>query len=123
MQVIHKGKTYTVRYSMVSTNPNNPAIVGYNTTGGIFATTEVTVVEKGKEAIAPPPEPTPPSPALVNLNTATQAELTALPNVGKTTARRIAEGRPYDSVGAAQGASGLSEEKWAEVAPLVTTDG
>jgi len=34
----------------------------------------------------------------VNINTATQAELEALPGIGPTIARRIIEGRPYRSV-------------------------
>ncbi|MGC2583391.1 MAG: helix-hairpin-helix domain-containing protein, partial [Acidobacteriaceae bacterium] len=34
---------------------------------------------------------------LVNVNTATRADLESLPGVTPTTARRIAENRPYDT--------------------------
>ena len=45
-----------------------------------------------------------PADRLVNLNTATQAELEALPGIGPTLARRIIEARPFRS---AEGLGGL----------------
>lgn len=55
----------------------------------------------------------------LNLNTATEAELVALPKIGPATAAKLLAGRPFNSLGAAQEASGLRAPAWAIVAPLV----
>jgi DNA uptake protein ComE-like DNA-binding protein len=69
---------------------------------------------------APDPPPPPVDPVMVNLNTATSDQLEALPNIGAATATRIVESRPYESLEAAQAASGLSDTKWAAIADQVT---
>lgn len=55
----------------------------------------------------------------VDLNTATAAELDALPGVGEATAKKIIAGRPYSSVGdlSKAGVSGTTIKK---ITPLVT---
>jgi len=55
----------------------------------------------------------------LNLNTATQADLEALPRVGPATASKLRAARPFASLAGAHRASGLSASAWAEVAPLV----
>ena len=59
------------------------------------------------------------SAAKVDLNTASQAELEALPGVGEATAKKIIEGRPYSSVAALSKAGVVSEATLAKIRPLV----
>src|SRR6185369_16124687 len=54
----------------------------------------------------------------VDVNTASQAELEALPGVGEATAKKIIEGRPYSSVSALSKA-GVSEATLKKIRPLV----
>ena len=64
-----------------------------------------------------------PGPAkIVDLNTATQAELEALPGIGKSSAKKIIAHRPYASVDDLA-KSGLSAKAIAEIKPLVTAAG
>jgi competence protein ComEA len=49
-------------------------------------------------AAAKPAKPVKPIPTNVNVNTATPAELDALPGIGKSRAAAIIKGRPYKSV-------------------------
>lgn len=57
----------------------------------------------------------------VNLNTATQTELEALPGVGAATAKKIIAARPYATVGDLSKA-GVSAKEITKITPLVTVD-
>ena len=63
---------------------------------------------------------TPPEALRVNLNSATQEQLEALPGIGRVTAKRIINSRPYESLELAKEASTLGDEIWAKVESLVT---
>ncbi len=56
----------------------------------------------------------------VNVNTATQDELEALPGIGPVIARRIIEGRPYRSVDELDRVNGIGEKRLDEIRSLVT---
>ncbi len=58
----------------------------------------------------------------VDLNTATETELTALPGIGKATAKKIIAGRPYSSV-ADLSKSGISAKTINQITPMVTVSG
>jgi competence protein ComEA len=74
-------------------------------------------------AAAPPKEGKAGGPAkLVDLNTATQAELETLPGIGKSSAKKIMAHRPYASADELA-KSGLSAKAIAEIKPLVTAAG
>ncbi|HEX3530980.1 MAG TPA: helix-hairpin-helix domain-containing protein [Thermoanaerobaculia bacterium] len=55
----------------------------------------------------------------VNINTATQAQLEALPGIGAATAKKIIAGRPYASVGELSKA-GVSAKTLQQITPMVT---
>jgi len=55
----------------------------------------------------------------VNVNTATQAQLEALPGIGAATAKKIIAGRPYASVGELSKA-GVSAKTLQQITPMVT---
>src|SRR5215510_8796348 len=57
--------------------------------------------------------------APVNLNTASQADLEALPGVGAATAKKIMSGRPYASV-ADLAKAGVPKNTIEKITPLVT---
>jgi competence protein ComEA len=59
---------------------------------------------------------------LVNLNTASLAELDTLPGVGEVTAQKIVAGRPYASVEGLLRVDGIGEAKLATLRPLVTVE-
>jgi competence protein ComEA len=59
---------------------------------------------------------------LVDLNSATAAELEDLPGVGEATAKKIIDNRPYKSVDELTKA-GLTEKKIAKLAAMVTIEG
>lgn len=61
--------------------------------------------------------PSPASLPRVNVNTATQSDLIALPQIGPATARRLVKHRPFGSLEDARVTSGLSADSWAIVAP------
>jgi competence ComEA-like helix-hairpin-helix protein len=56
----------------------------------------------------------------IDINTATQKELEALPGVGPTIAKRIIEGRPYRSVDELDRVNGIGKKRLEEIRPLVT---
>ena len=61
---------------------------------------------------------TPPK-ALVNVNTATEAELVALPGIGPATAKKIIAGRPFAAV-ADLSKAGVPAKTLTKITPLVT---
>jgi competence ComEA-like helix-hairpin-helix protein len=63
-----------------------------------------------------------PAGSLVNVNTATAAELEALPGIGPMIARRIIEGRPYRSVDDLDRVKGIGRRRLEEIRPLVTAE-
>ena len=60
--------------------------------------------------------------ALIDLNTATAAELKELPGVGPATVKKIIAGRPYKSVDDLSKA-GISAKEFAKISSLVTVGG
>ena len=58
----------------------------------------------------------------VNVNTATPAELEALPGIGPVIARRISEGRPYRSVEELGQVKGIGKKRLEVIRPLVTAE-
>ena len=58
----------------------------------------------------------------INVNTASEAELEALPGVGPVIARRIIEGRPYRSVEDLVRVKGIGRKRLEHIRPLVTVD-
>jgi competence protein ComEA len=59
---------------------------------------------------------------LVNLNTATRAELESLPGIGAVLAGRILDARPFRSVDDLDRVKGIGAKKLADVKALVTVD-
>lgn len=74
-----------------------------------------TSTTKRTEAKAPPAKE-------VNLNTASQADLEALPGVGPVTAKKIIAGRPYTSV-ADLSKAGVTKATIDKISPMVTVGG
>src|SRR5262249_61390208 len=74
-----------------------------------------TSTTKRTEAKAPPAKE-------VNLNTASQADLEALPGIGPVTAEKIIAGRPYTSV-ADMSKAGVSKATIDKISPMVTGGG
>ncbi len=57
--------------------------------------------------------------AVIDLNTATLAELQTLPGVGKVLAKRVVEARPYSNVSDLKKVSGVSEDLLNNLMPLI----
>ena len=72
-------------------------------------------------AAAPSGQSNAPAGGLVNINTASAEELTALPGIGPTKAAAIINGRPYDAVADLERVSGIGPKTVETLAPLVTT--
>ena len=78
-------------------------------------TVEPAAARKGKEAKAPPAGGTP-----VDLNTADQKAIEALPGVGPTLAKRIMEARPFQSLDDLSKVKGMTKTKVAALKDKVT---
>ena len=61
--------------------------------------------------------------ALVDINTADQKALEALPGVGPATAKEIVKGRPYKNVDDLANVKGIGKSKLEKIKPLVTVGG
>ena len=95
----------------------------------VFAASPAAARKKKADASATPAASEPrgksakPAPATkVDLNTATEEDLTALPGVGKATAKKIVAGRPYSSV-ADLSKAGVSAKTINQITPMVTVSG
>jgi DNA uptake protein ComE-like DNA-binding protein len=60
---------------------------------------------------------------LVNINSATQAQLETVPGIGPALAGRIIAGRPYRSVDDLKQISGIGERTLESMRPFMATDG
>jgi competence protein ComEA len=78
------------------------------------------------QAVQEPPTPTPPArPAtLINLNTATAAQLESLPGIGARTAERIIEHRQkngsFKKIEELMNVRGVGEKSFLKLKPLIT---
>jgi competence protein ComEA len=63
--------------------------------------------------------PVRPTVAIVNLNTASQAEIESLPGIGPVLAQRIIEGRPYRSLEDLDRVKGIGPKLLERLRPLV----
>ena len=63
-----------------------------------------------------------PASGLVNINTASADELTALPGIGPSKAAAIIADRPYDSIGDLERVPGIGARTVETLTPLVTTE-
>jgi beta-lactamase superfamily II metal-dependent hydrolase len=85
------------------------------------------IVARGQPAEKAPARPDrseKPKPArrLINVNTASQAELEALPGIGPVIARRIIEGRPYRSVDDLDRIRGIGKKRLEVIRALITAE-
>lgn len=72
---------------------------------------------------APPAAPAvPPKPKLVNVNTATKAEVEKLPGIGPVLAMRIIAARPYKMVDELKKIEGLGDKTFAQIKDLITVE-
>jgi competence ComEA-like helix-hairpin-helix protein len=74
----------------------------------------------GKARARPDRSETPrPGGGRLNINTATLAELEALPGIGPVIARRIVEGRPYRAIDELERVKGIGKKRLEEIRPMV----
>ena len=57
---------------------------------------------------------------LININTASQAELEELPGIGSTTAKKIISNRPFDRVDDLKQVEGIGDKKYQELVGYIT---
>jgi DNA uptake protein ComE-like DNA-binding protein len=57
---------------------------------------------------------------IINLNTATDAQLRSLPLIGASLAKKLRDARPFESMEAAQVASGIAPDQWSQLEPLIS---
>lgn len=89
-------------------------------------------LEDGEHVYVPRVGETPPPPlqtvspvrsvGLVNVNTATPAQLESLPGIGPALAQRIVEGRPYHTIEDLLDVPGIGPATLEKLRPLVTTE-
>ncbi len=97
-------------------------------TGASSALPSVNQPQAGVSGDVPPAAASPsgqgnaPAGGLVNINTASADELTALPGIGPVKAAAIIANRPYDSVEELERVSGIGPSTVQKLTPLVTTD-
>ena len=86
---------------------------------GVFAMAAGNAVAAEKAGKGKKAEAATPAGGVVELNSASQKELEALPGVGAASAKKIIAGRPYSSVGDLKKA-GISDKTITKITPLVT---
>ena len=70
----------------------------------------------------PAAKPASPYSTLIDINTASQVELEALPGVGPVIAQQIIAGRPYETVDELIRVKGIGKKKMAKIRPLVKVE-
>ena len=86
------------------------------------------VPQRGEESppISPPTEPSGTTSgkagSKININTASQSEIEALPGIGPSKAQGIIENRPYDSIEEIQKVPGIGEITFQKLKDLITVD-
>ena len=73
-----------------------------------------------KKTPTPAPAAAAPAAAPVDVNSADEKTLAALPGIGDKTAKEIVKGRPYKSVDDLAKVKGIGDKKMAKIKPLVT---
>jgi len=73
-----------------------------------------------KKTPTPAPAAAAPAAAPVDVNSADEKTLAALPGIGDKTAKEIIKGRPYKSVDDLAKVKGIGDKKMAKIKPLVT---
>ncbi len=71
------------------------------------------------EPVAAEPESDPEPPEKLSLSTATAKQLEALKHVGPSTAQKLIDAQPFESLEEAQQASSLNDSQWAEIVDRV----
>lgn len=93
--------------------------VAISSDGARWQVTRTLLAGRGPPDSEPVPGPATGANGRIDLNTATEAELEALPGVGPAIARRIIAGRPYRSVEDLRRVQGIGPTRIAEIGPHV----